>query len=371
MLEDGKISTRQQVFLLFSLFTVPITFASPRILISMLKQDVWQAMLLAYFIDAVLAVVYYVLGLRYPQQTIVQYNETILGPWFGKLTGLIFVLFFGGMTAVILDTISNIINIVLMPETPTLVFSLTILLVSTYAINAGLEVIARLSEIIGPIIIFSLLMVILLNLNHTELENLLPVFQHPPLEVLKGSLLPSSLFGLCISMGTFMAYHNVPRETLKAKWIAITLGIILSIMSYLQMIAVLGVNVSSKQLYPMFRLAQMIQAGDIIERLESIMVFFWIAGSFIAICILYWESTLGLAQILKLKRYQSLTPYTGGAILLISVIGFRNATSKLVFINNVIPLVGVFVEIFLILFLFIVSFLRHGKKTIYARKEGK
>ncbi|WP_407310277.1 endospore germination permease [Desulfosporosinus sp. SB140] len=371
MLEVGEISTRQHVFLLFCLFTIPITFTSPQILISMFKQDVWQPILIAYFLDAAIGIVYYVLGLRYPQQTIFQYCETILGPWFGKLTGLSFVLFFGGTATLILDTISSIINLAIMPETPTIVFSIIILLVSAYAINAGLEVIARLSEVIGPIIIFSLLVVILLNFNHTELENLLPVFQHPPLEVLKGSLLPASLFGICISMGTFMAYHNVPRETLKAKWIAITLGIVLALMSYLQMIAVLGVNIASTQLYPMFRLAQMIQVGDIIERLESVMVFFWIAGSFIAICVLYWESTLGLAQIFKLKKYQSLTPYTGGTILLLSVIGFRNATAKIVFLRDVYPVIAIFVEIFLISFLLIVSFLRHGKKTIYARKEGK
>lgn len=172
-------------------------------------------------------------------------------------------------------------------------------------------------------------------------------------------------------MGMFMAYHNVPRETLKAKWIAITLGIMLAILSYLQMIAVLGVNIASTQLYPMFRLAQMVRAGDIFERLEPLMVIFWVAGSFIAICILYWESTLGLAQILKLKRYQSLTPYIGGAILFLSVISFPNVTSKIVFLRDVYPLIAFFVETLLIIFLLIVSFLRHGKKTSYARKEGK
>lgn len=370
MLEEGKISTRQVTLLLFCLLTSFLYYSLPQMTISKIKQDAWLALLVTFVVDAALAVIFYVLGLRYPNQTMVQYSETILGPWLGKLIGLSFVLFFAGSLLLQLLVMSNFLYTALMPETPVIVFSLIILLVSAYAVNAGLEVIARLSEIIGPIMLISLLVVFFLNLNRVELAKLFPMFQHSAAEVFKASLLPVSLFGICIVMGMLMAYHNIPKENLKAKWIAITMGTLLAILIYLQLVTVLGVNMSSIQRYPVYRLVKMIEIGDFFERIEPLMVIFWVGGSFIAVSILYYNSVLGLAQVLKMQRYQPLTPLVGGGILLASVISFRNVTEMTRFTEGVFPYLALVVEDLLMTLLFTVSYIRHGKSR-NSQKRGR
>ncbi|HVJ50015.1 endospore germination permease [Desulfitobacterium sp.] len=371
MLEEGKISTRQFTLMLFCLLQSSFYYNMPQIKIAHLKQDVWLIILVSWAIDAGLAVIFYVLGQRYPNQTMVQYSVTILGSWLGKLVGLSFVLFFASGTTLYLLDISYFLVTTLMPETPIIVFSLVILLVSAYAVNSGLEVIARLSEIIAPIMIISLLVVFLLNLNQVELEKFLPMFQHRALDVFKESLRTISVFGICIVMGMFMAYHNIPKEALKAKLTAITMGSVLAIMILLQLVSVLGVNMSSLEIYPVFRLAKYIEAGDFFERIEPLMVVFWVAGTFIAVTILYYNSVLGLAQILKLPRYQSLTPYVGGVIMLTSMLGFRNVTELNLFIEKIFPYGALIVEDLLMFLLFAISYLRHGKRQNMLRKGGK
>jgi spore germination protein (amino acid permease) len=277
-------------------------------------------------------------------------------------------LFFALGTTLYLRDISYFLVTTLMPETPVIVFSVVILLVSAYAVNAGLEVIARLSEIIGPIMFVSLIVVFVLNLNQVELEKLLPLFQHSPIEVFKESLRVISVFGICIVMGMFMAYHNNPKEALKAKLTAITIASVLAIMMFLQLISVLGVNMSSLEIYPVFRLVKYIEAGDFFQRIEPLMVVFWIAGTFIAISILYYNSVLGLAQVLKLPKYQPLTPFIGGVILLTSVFGFQNVTELNLFYEEIFPYGALFVENVLMLLLFAISYLRHGKRQKMLRK---
>lgn len=371
MLEEGKISTRQFTLMLYCILATSFFYNMPQIKIAHLKQDVWLIILVSWASDAGLAIIFYILGQRYPNQTMVQYSETILGSWIGKLVGLSFVLVFFTGAIMFLADISYFLSITLMPETPIIVFYLVILLVSAYAVNAGLEVIARLSEIIGPIMILSLLVVFFLNLNQVELGRLLPMFQHSTLEVLKESLRTTSTFGLCIIMGMIMAYHNIPKEALKAKLTAITIGTFLAIMMLLELISILSVNMGSVEIYPIFRLAKYIEIGDFFERIEPLMVVFWVAGTFIATTILYYNSVLGLAQILKLPRYQPLTPFVGGAILLTSILGFDNVTKLNLFIEKIFPYWALNVEVLLMLLLFAISYLRHGKRQKYAAKGEK
>lgn len=362
MLEKGKISTRQFTLMLFSLLLSTIMFGLPRFLIEQSKQDVWQIMLITFVTDAALAIIYFVLGMRYPQQTMIQYSETILGPWLGKIIGLLYVLFFGYMTLIILKTISEFVDTVLLTDTPELAINFILLLVSLYAVNAGLEVVARLSEVIAPLMLIPLLIILSFSLNQVELGNLLPVFQHNVWESLKSSLQPISWYGVCIVMGIFMAYHNHPKESLKAKWIAISSVTVLTIMTLMSLITIFGTSYSSQQVYPVFRLAQIIKVGDFFERIETLVIIFQIAGALVGLIILYYSSVLGLAQIFKMKRYQTLTPYFGVSMLILSVFVYSNITEVQQFTETIFPFLALFIEVFLIIMLLIVSLFRHGIK---------
>ena len=362
MLEKGRISSRQFFFLIFTFILSNSLYNLPTISITQAKQDVWLAMLLALGIDAVVAVVLYILGLRYPQQTIFEYSESILGKVLGKLVALVFALFFLIMGSIILKTLTDFLTTVIMPETPMLAFSIIFLLVSTYAVNAGLEVLGRLSEIIGPVMLISLISVLLFNLESIEVARLQPAFQHSPLEIVKASLLPASWFGVCIAMGIFMAYHNKPKETLKVKLGGVVTGVVLLILGMLEAITVFGVEMCTSQNYLLYRLSQMIEVGDFFERFEVLEVFIWMTGGFISVIILYYHSTLGLAQLLRFPKYQSLTPFIGGIILFLSLSLFDNFTERLsLFKGLVFPFLALTVEGFLTTLLLIVSVLRHGK----------
>ena len=361
MIEKGKISSRQFYFLIFCLLLSNSLYNLPTSTITSGGRDVWQVWLVALGIDVIAAVVLYILGRRYPNQTMFEYSESILGKYMGKLAGIIFALFFMVMGSIMLRVLGDFLTTTLMPETPIVAFEIIFLLVSAYAVKSGLEVVARLSELIGPVLILSLLAVDLFNVKWVQLERLQPMFQHTPAQIVKASLLPGSWFGVCIAMGVFMAYHNKPQETLKVKLAAVVTGVFLLTLTLLEAITVLGYELCTRQLYVVFRLAQMTQVGDFIERLEFLEVLIWLGGGFISITILFYQSTLGFAQVLKLKKYQPLLPFVGVTIFVLSLILFHGVTDRVNFLEGSFPYFALSVEGLLTTILLMISFLRHGK----------
>ena len=273
-------------------------------------------------------------------------------------------------TAIVLRIITDLLITAVMPETPQTVFYLVMLIVSAYAVNAGLEPIGRLSELVSPLVVLVLLLSLALNVNHLKLENLKPVFQLSMREDLQNSLLPGSLFGICIIMGVFMAYHNNPKDTLKAKLGGVVTGTLLTILNLLVLIMVFGANMCAELRFPLYSLAQMIEVGDFFERLEPLVMIFWIAAGFVSITMLYYVSTLGFAQLLKLPDYKPLTPFIGVAVFILTMTLFRNITDTDALFEGIFPYLALSVEGGLTTLLFFVSLFRHGKKPIQIKKRG-
>lgn len=308
------------------------------------------------------AVVLYVLGLRYPKQTMFEYSEKILGRFLGKGVGLIFVLLFFLTASFGLNSITGLLTTAVMPETPQSVFYLIMLIVAAYAVNAGLEPIGRLSELIGPLVLITLLIALAFNVNNIKLENLKPVFQMSMREDLQNSLLPGSLYGISIIMGVFMAYHNNPKDTLKAILGGVVTGTLLIILNLLAVIMVFGTNMCTQLRFPLYSFVQMIKVGDFFERLEPLAMILWIAGGFLSITMLYYVSTLGFAQLLNLPDYKPLTPYIGVVLFIITLLLFRNITDTDVFFERIFPYLALPVEGGLTTLLLFVSLFRQRKQ---------
>ncbi|MDA8441232.1 MAG: endospore germination permease [Peptococcaceae bacterium] len=359
MLTDERISTRQLIFLLFCLAIGSMLFTLPKMMINQAQQDVWLVLLLSLFFDSCFGVIIYVLSLRHPNQTMVQYCETLFGKWLGKLAGLVFVIYFAGISIQILMVVVDYLATVMMPETPKLAFSLLILLICAYTVDAGLEVIARVSEVIAPVIVGSLCLIITLSINNVHLEYLEPVFQHTFGEIVQSSFLPTTWLGNLIVAGMLLPQHNNKHKTLLAI-LAATTAIVVGLMIILvETIAVIGVNLSSTQIYPIYRLVQMISVGDFLEHVESLLVIIWVAGSFIGVILTNYCSTLGLEQVTGLThKHRLLTIINGGVLLLVTTLAFPSVAARQYFVVNTLPYLTIMVEGLLLGLLLLVSLLR-------------
>ncbi len=357
--------SNSQMFFTYVLI-VGHSFGLPTFLIKELEQDFWQPILIASVVEFIVAWFLYKMGTYYSRQTIYQYCEKIVGKMPGKIATLLLVSLFIGIACLFTVSVCEFFSSIIMPETPIEVFVITMLLVSTYAVYAGIEVIMRLVELLGFIFILSILAMVVFNIKWFEFGNLLPVFQHDLTEVIHSLPLPIAWFGTCVVMGVLMAYQNQGKDALKVKIGGAFLGMFLLFTVTFTSVLVLGVELSQKQNYPAFMLARMVVVGDFIERLEALQVVAWTATSFYAIAIFQFAGVEGMRQLMPKKSRVLLIFISALLIVFISLVLFPLSKDSFQFSKTLLTTYFLWIEIGTVLIIFVVWF---GKEKLRKWKK--
>ena len=174
MLEKGKISPTQIVFLMVPAIIGTGILSIPAVAEKYAVYDLWMTPLLGSLIGYFTVYLVWKLHQLYPDSTPIEYCENILGKFFGKFMGFIFVFFYIQNTGFIIRQYSDFITSNVMHETPLAAFSFTILLVSSIAVRGGIEVVARSSVICSGIYLLGSV-VILFLIKDIDLGFMLPI----------------------------------------------------------------------------------------------------------------------------------------------------------------------------------------------------
>ncbi|WP_018306856.1 GerAB/ArcD/ProY family transporter [Desulfitobacterium hafniense] len=364
-----KISSRQSFCTYFVI--VSLSLGMPNLIIKDLQQDFWQAILVAIVMETMLGFFLYKMGRAYANQTIFQYSEKILGRFLGKLSTSIFSLYLISVAIALTQILMEFFGSMVMPQTPRYVFAILLLLVSTYACSAGLEVIMRLSEIVAPFVLGSFLFIMLFNIGNMEFDNLRPMFQHSLGEVLRGAMLPTAWFGICIIMGVLMAYHNNPKDMYKIKLMGVGLGILTITTSMFFVITVIGVEMGSRQLYSVYILARLVDVGNFIQRMEAFQIVSWTAGSFLILALFHYAGVEGLKHIFPKKSRMFLGISVAIIVFVVSVFVTPTTIDRSTFLKNILGIYGLVVEICGVSLLFIIYIIKQKFKAVKKRSSNE
>ncbi|WP_338551353.1 endospore germination permease [Paenibacillus sp. KS-LC4] len=357
-MKKGLISSSEFFFIIFVSITSLTFFSVPSQLISKVKQDLWLSMILGAVIDIYVAILLYRLGRMYAGQSLIQYTRSILGKT-GKAVGLIFLLFFLGVMVTAMWIYCDFLSRTLMPETPRLVFSISMTICAGLAAVKGVEAIARLSQIIGVIILLTSIVLFTSSIPYIELHYLLPPFEHGIFPAVRGAIYPGSWFGICIMMGMLMPHIKQQKSILKMKVYAVILGTSIMTLYLLYSILVMGPMMAAHFENPIYILSRITQFL-IFERIEVLLLLIFISGSFITISTLYYAISEGTAQWLGMKSYKPWV-YVFGAILILSPMLPYSTEGHIVdrYLSYWFPLVTLIIEGGLMTFLFICAMIKH------------
>lgn len=349
------ISTKQFVWMLFSIITSFTTLQIPGLLIFHAGRDAWLSALVAWLLDVLLAIVYAYMGIRFPRENFVQYSITILGKYLGRIVGLMFPLFFLMVASVLMRAISMLITNIMLPNTPVEVVLFSGYILIAYGVKKGIEVTARASEILGPIYLLSFATLFVLVTPFVKINRLKPQFIEGFYPFLSGSIFILTFIGICIMMGMYIPICNRPENGFLAKFIAVSLGApIVSILTVL-CVGAFGAEQAGNMLNPGFRIAQLIKIGSMIGHLESIWVVVAIAAGIITSVILIWAFSLGISQIIGLSTYKPIAYPATLLSLVLSIISFDSNMEFSNFAFYTYPFIGIFVESGVEIFLFIMA----------------
>jgi spore germination protein KB len=256
------------------------------------------------------------MGLRFPQQTIVQYSQSILGSIPGKVVGLILVVYWLKIAADVMYSVGDAYTITVKPETPILVFIILSAFMGAYAARHGLEVIGRMSLSFMILVAVIGLLVIVLPFESDKLKNLLPVMENGMEPLIKPVAVSLSFYAQFVVIGMVLPYLNKIRDSVKFSAYGLIITGMLVILFSVTLTAVFDVTAKDLSV-PAYSLARMIRIARFVERVEAIVLVSWTLSAAIKIALMLWASSLGLAQIFGTPIHNALI-YPLGVVAIIA-----------------------------------------------------
>ncbi|MDQ0876156.1 spore germination protein KB [Paenibacillus sp. V4I3] len=335
-----KITGNQLGLLLFTFIGSTIVLTIPGWMVMIAKQNGWISVIPSTSTGLLTLWALITLANRYPGLTIIQYSSKIIGKWLGKCLGVFYI--YAWFNAISVMTIQHtfFIKALLLPKSPSIVESLSLLILCGIAVFAGIEVIGRCNEFLTPLLLGSLIPILILAFGEADPVRLKPFLGEGILPVLQGAVIPGGAFmNQVFILGWLLPYLNQPKKARKVALIAFFSLSILVFIIVLLTIMVLG-TLTGKLTYSFLSLMQYIGIEGSFERLEAIAVAVWVLGNFVKVSVSLFILCLCVSQLFGIRNYRDIV----APLTLLSIIGsacvFKSGAELQAFLAFIYPSVG-------------------------------
>lgn len=307
MPKSMKISGSQIFWIMFTFEVGNSLLLTISSTIRIAKQDAWISMVIAGLVGIAITFLATTLSSQYPNQTMIEFSQTILGKWLGKLMMIPFFLLWYSAMGVIVREFGDFIITALFHKTPlwVIVFA-TMLLLIFIIYQGGIEGIGRLSEIVGPMVLLMITVLLILDLSNMNWHYMLPLYQDSGwLPILKGSYTPmASFFGESVMMTMFVFFMEKPDQaSSRAMW-GIGIAVLMISIGTLAVIFTFGPSLPSRLLYPFYDMSRFISVMEFIQNVDILIVIIWFFSIFIKLALYMFIACYGTAQWFHLKDWR-------------------------------------------------------------------
>ncbi|MFB5192380.1 GerAB/ArcD/ProY family transporter [Alicyclobacillus fastidiosus] len=285
------------------------------------KQDAWISMLIAT--SAVLLIVFIAtkLSLLYPNQTLIQFSQIILGKWLGKIIVIPFFVMWYTVTGIILRQSSDFLHLALFRRTPLWAIILLALILMVYATYlGGIEGIGRCSEFLGPVIIIALTVVLVLSVKNMHWTRILPVYHDSGgAAILKGAISPFSFLGESVMITMLVGFMSKPQEALSRAMWGVGLACVFLIGTTLGVILTFG-SLAAKMWYPFFDMVRYVSVMEFIQNIDAVIVVVWLCSVFIKLSLYTFIASYGTAQWLGVTNWRKLIWFVSLIVFILALV---------------------------------------------------
>lgn len=264
----------------------------------------WAELIAAVFVLPGIAAIYF-LAKRFPGQTIIQQGNSILGPFLGRLTGLIYL---GGCLLILTMTTRDIANMVgtfFLDRTPTYAISLVILGFAAFTSSRGIETVARLAAFVMIPALIVLLGLTVAGFQNVKWTYVLPIASPNLGDYFKGGLAVVYIYYLlgasAISIIFLKPLKNFPRI---AGGVLLSLAIFYAIYA-IGSIGMFGHRYILRYAWPGLEFVHNIDFPYfLLEQAGLLLLIDLIALIIVGTGYLYYTTALGFAQISRFLDYK-------------------------------------------------------------------
>ena len=313
-----KTTARQLGSILLLLRVAPMTLTMPMMIGIPSSQGLWIAAIAATVISVPLVAWMAALCRAEGLDDVIRISRRLLGTIIGSAVGWLFVLYWLIVAAFELRSVSEAYVTGAMPETPIIVVTALMTLVSAGIARRGIRLIAMMSELIALLILVSVLLALILPWDVIQLRNLLPVLPEGLRQIMLPTATAVSLFLDMVVLMMIAPSMTGGRGLMHGTiWSVLVSGAMLASMLAVTN-AVFGPTSTALEL-PALTLTQMISIGGAVERLEIITIVSWTFAVGIILATLLWTVAIASARLLNLTCYEPLVYPLGGLTVFLAI----------------------------------------------------
>lgn len=355
-----KITGYQLFWIIFTMdvsMTALITIA-PTIAIA--KQDAWLSMILALILGLAITFVSVKLSLLYPEQTLIEYAQTILGKWLGRIILIPYFLLWLSVTGIILREYADFVHLALFNATPLWIIILLMVIAMVYVVySGGLDSIGRCSEIIGPFSALGIGMIILMSFQDWDFHRIFPVYANTGLfKIAKGSFPCASFLGESIMLTMLIPFLINRKGALRISLLSVGIASLTIVINTLIVIMVFGPNISARFIYPVFSEVTNISVMSFIQNVDVLAVVLWISNIFIKLTLYFFITSYGSAQYLHIRKWKQMVWYIAPIVFIIALIPKNMDISQVEYPKLWLKFVFPYLMLVIPLFLWMIGYLR-------------
>lgn len=301
MKNRSGISFRQFYIMTFGLTIGTSILVVPSGLAHIAREDAWIASLCSLLINLIMVVLYILIARLHPGKNLFEIHEAAFGKWLGKAVSLLYLFYFLILTGTLLGDLGFFISSEIMPETPMEAIQILFLVAAVASASLGIVVLARVGELLFPWVLFLFLILVLTLIPQIDWNYIKPVLEGGWSPVLQAGY-QSAMFQEVIVLMMFLPLVKKPKNGERAfLWGTFGGGMILSIIVLLSVL-VLGIEQTENSTFPAYALAKTINIGNILQRVEGILITIWVLTFFIKSSLLYLSIMKGIQTVFRLKQ---------------------------------------------------------------------
>ncbi|NOU89156.1 GerAB/ArcD/ProY family transporter [Paenibacillus sp. LMG 31460] len=327
-MNNENVLSARQLMILIIFFSVGTTIlVVPSMLAAETKQDAWISGVMGVGIGLLFLWMYVKLAMMYPDYTLFDMNEHVLGTWLGKTVTLFIVFIAIVLSAQVLFYIGSFMTRQIMPTTP--VQAIHILMITFVIIGSklGVVILGRTAEIFFPWILLLFILLVIFVTPQTHYNNLLPIGETSMMSITRASIfmIVYSYFPIIFTICLISRDAKFPKQLTKSfLYGGIVSGSMMIIIAFLS-IMVMGPDQSSRNVYATYALAKKINVGNFLQRIEVTVAFLWFITIYFKLTMYFHVAIKGIASLFHIQDYKSLSTPTGVIVAVLSLLVYPNA----------------------------------------------
>lgn len=245
------------------------------------------------------------LGMRFPNKTLIQYSEDIIGKWFAWLGSVIIIIFFAVLTSLAAREFGEVVVTSVLKTTPVEVTVIVMLLLAAISTRNDITTFAYIHHFYFPLLLFPALLIVALSLKNGDVINLQPVWGNEPKGMLKGVLTIAALFQGSFIMTAVIPSMRRPERAMKASALGMLIAGGLYVIIVIATVSVFGAEEIKQLLWPTLELAKATSLpANILERLDAAFLAVWVTAVFTTLFSSYFLTIQAISHLFRLHDHK-------------------------------------------------------------------